>query len=356
LLLRLQAKLLGDTLQRQRQPAPIGVHLENQHADAVTLRDDLAGVLDVVLGELGDVNQPFDARQDLDERAERHDLRHPTLRDVALLVLLEHLLPRVGLRLLESERDALAITVDVEHLHLDLLPDLQHLGRVVDVAPRELGDVDQAVHPVEIDEGAEVDDVRDLALDDVTRVKPVEDRLTHLLALVLEHRPPREHDVVSRAVELDDLRLELLSEELVEILNAADVDERRRQEPAHPQVEDETALHHLDHPAGDGPAGRLRILDLLPGELEARAFLRKDQPSLRVFLRKDERVDGLADLDLVLGVHRATDRELGDGDDPLGLVTDVDEHLVFVDADNRPVDDLTLFDLRECRLVVRNPL
>jgi hypothetical protein len=57
--------------------------------------------------------------------------------------------------------------------------------------------VDQAVHAVEVDEGAEVDDVRDLAVDDVARVEPVKDRLAHLLALVLEHGAAREHDVVA---------------------------------------------------------------------------------------------------------------------------------------------------------------
>src|SRR2546422_4652925 len=34
--------------------------------------------------------------------------------DVAFLVRLQHLLPRVGLRLLQTERDALALAVDVE--------------------------------------------------------------------------------------------------------------------------------------------------------------------------------------------------------------------------------------------------
>src|SRR5436190_2177238 len=100
------------------------------------------------------------------ERAERDDLRHLAGDDVALVVALEHLLPRVGLRLLEAERDALALPVDVENLDLDLLPDLEHLGGMVDVAPRQLADVDEAVHAVEIDEGAEVDDVRDRAADD----------------------------------------------------------------------------------------------------------------------------------------------------------------------------------------------
>src|SRR5215204_5711466 len=104
---------------------------------------------------------------------------------------------------------------------------------MVYMAPRELRDVDQAVHAVEIDEGAEVDDVRDLALDDVARVEPVEDRLTHLLALVLEHGAARQDDVVARAVELDHLAAQLRAQELVEILDAPDVHERRGQEAAH---------------------------------------------------------------------------------------------------------------------------
>ena len=85
----------------------------------VALRDDLARVLDVVRRELGDVHEPLDAGQDLDEGAEGDDLRDLALDDVVDRVAVEHLLPRVGLRLLEAERDALAVAVDVEHLDLD---------------------------------------------------------------------------------------------------------------------------------------------------------------------------------------------------------------------------------------------
>ena len=222
-----------DALQREGEAAALAVDLEDEHLDVVTLRDDLARVLDVVRGELGDVHEPLDAGEDLDEGAERDDLRDLPVDDVALGVGVDHLLPRVGLRLLEAERDALALAVDVEHLDLDRLADLEHLGRVVHVAPGELRDVDQAVHPVEVDEGAEVDDVGDLPLDHVAGVEVVEDLLALLLALLLEHGAPGEDDVVARAVELDDLGEELLAHELVEILHAADVHERRRQEAAH---------------------------------------------------------------------------------------------------------------------------
>src|SRR5581483_5106558 len=287
-----------DPLQRQGEAAALGVDLDDLHGDDGALRDDLARVLDVVRRELGDVDEPLDAGEDLDEGAERDDLRDAPLDDVALGVAVEHLLPRVALRLLEAERDPLAIAVDVEHLDLHRLADLEHLGRVVHVAPGELGDVDQTVHPVEVDEGAEVDDVRDLPVDDVARRKLVEDRLAHLLALVLEHRAAREHDVVARAVQLDDLAAELLAEVLVEVLDAADIDERRRQEAAHAEVEDQAALDDLDDLALDRLAALRGALDPLPRELEARALLREDQPALRVLLRQDERIDLLADLDL----------------------------------------------------------
>src|SRR5262249_30999755 len=152
----------------------------------VALRDDLARVLDMMLRELRDVHEALDARKDLDESAEGHDLRDLSLHDVALLIALKHLLPRICLRLFQSERAALALPIDVEALDVHLLSDLENVGGLVHVAPRQLRDVDEAVHPVEIDECAEVDDVRDRPLDDVARIELVEDRLPHLLALVLE--------------------------------------------------------------------------------------------------------------------------------------------------------------------------
>ena len=97
-------------------------------------------------------------------------------------------------------------------------------------------------------------------------------------------------------------------------------------------------------------------LDALPGELEAGALLREDEPPFGVLLREHERVDLLADRHLVGGVDRAADRQLGDRDDAFGLVADVDEHLVLVHAHDRAVHDLALVDLREGSVVVGDEL
>ena len=227
---------------------------------------------------------------------------------------------------------------------------------MVDVAPRQLGDVDEAVDPVEVDEGAEVDDVGDRALDDLAGLQPVEDPLAVLLALLLEHGAARQHDVVARAVELDDLALDRLAHVLVEVGHAPDVDQRRRQEAAHAQVDDQAALDHLDHAALDRLAGLGGGLDAPPGLLEARPLLGQDEAAVLVLLGEDQRVDLLAQRDLVGRVYGLADRQLAGGDDPLGLVADVDQDLVVVDPDDVAGDDITLRERMQGGVIVGDDL
>jgi hypothetical protein len=89
--------------------------------------DDLARALDVVRRELGDVHEPLDAVEDLDERAERDHLGDLAVELVVDVVGVDDPLPRVLLGLLETQRDALAVAVDVEHLDLHGVADREDL-------------------------------------------------------------------------------------------------------------------------------------------------------------------------------------------------------------------------------------
>ena len=169
-----------------------------------------SGRLDVALGHLGDVHEALDAVAQLDEHAERDELGDLALDDRADREVLDELLPRVLGGLLETERDALAVQVDVEHLHLDLVADLDDLGRVVDVAPGQLGDVHEAVDAAEVDERAEVDDRGDGTRQDHALLQLAEDLGALVLAALFEDDAAREDDVVAVAVHLDDPRLEAL--------------------------------------------------------------------------------------------------------------------------------------------------
>ena len=83
---------------------------------------------------------------------------------------------------------------------------------------------------------------------------------------------------------------------------------------------------------------------LAPSLLEARALLGQDQAAVLILLGEDERVDLLAELHLVVRIHGLADRELVRGDDALGLVADVDEDLVVVDAHDAARDDVALLE------------
>jgi hypothetical protein len=76
-------------------------------------------------------------------------------------------LPTDWLALLDAERDAATLLVDVQHHDLDLVAQLHDLGRMdVLVGPVHLGDVHQALDTLfDLDEAAVVGDVGDLAED-----------------------------------------------------------------------------------------------------------------------------------------------------------------------------------------------
>lgn len=64
---------------------------------------------------------------------------------VALLVHGGEGFPRIGTGLLDTQRDATTLFIDVQHHHFGLVTDLNHLGGVdVLVGPVHFGHVDQA--------------------------------------------------------------------------------------------------------------------------------------------------------------------------------------------------------------------
>src|SRR4051812_2112480 len=312
-------------LQRQRDPAPLEVDVDDLDQQLVADVDDLLRDLHVPLGELGDVHQTLDAVLHADERTERNQLGDLAGHDLADLVRAGEVAPRVFLRCLERQRDPLAVEVDVEDLDGDLLADLDDLGGVVDVLPGQLRDVHQTVDAAEIDERAEVDDRADDTGADLALGQLVQEVAADSGLRLLQPRTAGEDDVVAVLVELDDLGLERLAHVGLQVAHAPHLDQRRRQEAAQADVEDQAALDDLDDGAFDDLVVVLLLLDRAPGALVLGALLGQDQPTLLVLLLEDERLDLVADLDDLVGVDVVLDGQLAGGDDALGLVADVEQ-------------------------------
>src|SRR5690606_37790281 len=113
------------------------------------------------------VDHAVHALFDADEDAVVGDRAHLAGDLVARLVLVREQSPRIGLELLETVADALGRGVDLEHLALDLLTDLEELRGVLDLrGPAHLPDVDEPIDArLELDEGAVVGQAPDLAAD-----------------------------------------------------------------------------------------------------------------------------------------------------------------------------------------------
>src|SRR4029079_7085476 len=287
-------------------------------------------------GHFGDVDHALDALLELDERAVVGEGDDFALDPRAHRVLDGGGGPGVGLQLLVAEAHPLGVAVALQHLHLDLVPDVQHFARVVDAAPRHVGDVQQSVDAAEVHEGAVLGDVLHRAHQDLALFEGLERVALLLRVLLFEDRLAREHDVAALLVDLDDAHAQLLAAQAVQVAHGAQVHLAAGQEGAHADVHGQPALHALDDAAGDDAALLVGALHVVPDLHLLGLLLGEDHVAFLVLRLLQEHVHGVPDLDVHLPRLVA---ELLDGDDALGLVADVDDHLGLGDLQDDALDD-----------------
>ncbi len=184
----------------------------------------------------------------------------------------------------------------------------------------------------------------DRALADLAHLEVGEELVAGLLLVLLEVGPARQHDVVAVLVEFDDLRVDRRADVRGEIADTTQFDERRRQETAQADVDDEATLDDFDDRTRHDGVGFLLGFDVAPGTLVLRPLLRQDEAAFLVFLGQHECLDGLAQRHDLGGVDVVADAQLTSRDDTFALVSDVEEHLVLVDLDDDAVHELTVVD------------
>src|SRR5262249_3427464 len=155
--------------------------------------------------------------------------------------------PGILTELLETERNAVALAVELEDAHFELVADVDDFARMTHALPSHVGDVQEAIDAAEVDERTVIGEV----LDDRAFLQALEQLFALLGELALDDRTARDDDVVALAIELDDLELELFAFEIGRIAHGAHVDERARQECADVlDVDSEAALDLAGNAAG----------------------------------------------------------------------------------------------------------
>src|SRR6266545_3810747 len=224
---------------------------------------------------------------------------------LAAQVLAVVLLAAVAVERLDRERDLPLLKVHVDDLHVDLLALRHDVARVLDALVLHLGDVDEPLDAgLELHEGAEVGDLRDLPL------HARADRVT------LGERGPR-------------IRLDLLDAEAEPLVLDVDVEHRR--------LDDVTLLELLA-----GVLDPLRPRDVGDVHEAVDALLDADEDA-EVGDVADLAADDGADRVLVLeqrpGVrldllHALRPAHLGDVDEPLDALLELDERAVVGERDD----------------------
>src|SRR5580692_4665726 len=325
-------------LETERNAALDRIDLEDLHLDLLRCRNDLAG-MHVLLGprHFGDVDQTLDAGLELDEGAVVGDVGDAALEPCADRIFALDALPRIVEQLLHTERDAVGLVIDLDDLDLHLLADIEHLGRMIDAPPGDIGDVQEAVDAAEIDEGAVVGDVLDHAVDDLTLFEVLHQFLALFGPGLFQHGAARDHDVAAAAVHFEDLERLRIVHQRRDIADRPDIDLRTRQERHRAvEVDGEAALDLVEDDAVHLLVVVEGLLELAPAFLAARLVARQHGFAERIFDAVEKHLDLIADLEFRVAAGSC---EFAQRHAAFGLEADVDDGHVLLDRDNGALDD-----------------
>ena len=131
LLRRIRPRIAQRLLQPQRHPLLRRTHRQDHRLHCVALLQHVAGLLHLLHPRhLRHMDQPLDPRLQFHKRAKIHQPRHRAGDPLARLVLVPSPSSHgSGLQLLQPQRNPPRLRIDLQHLHLNLLPHRQHIFR-----------------------------------------------------------------------------------------------------------------------------------------------------------------------------------------------------------------------------------
>ena len=173
---------------------------------------------------------------------------------------------------------------------------------MVDAPPGDVGDMQQAVDPAEIDEGAVIGDVLDDAVEDLAFLE-AGDQLGALLgAALLEDGAARHDDIAARTIHLEDLERLRRAEQRGDVAHRADIDLAARQKRDRAvEIDREPALDPTEDRAGHPLIALKALFELGPGLLAPRLLARQLRLAVLVLHPLEEDLDDIADMNVRRG-------------------------------------------------------
>src|ERR1017187_9604481 len=334
----------------ERDAALAGFDFEHDGFHLVAHLDHFAGMLHAAApGHFGDVDEAFDAGFEFDESAVIGNADDTADDTRGTGVALVDAFPGVGNELLQSERDAFLFFVELEDLDGDFVTGVDHFGRMVHAPVRHVADMQKAIDAAQIDKGAVFGEVFDNSDDDPTLFENLKGSALANELFFFDRHFSRNDDVTAAAVELDDLDRYILSEESIQIVNGADIDLRTGHEGGNADIHGESTFDAASDAAGDHQSIAMGFFKIIPAADAASFFVRKQNVTFWLHaLAIDHHVDQIAGLDLDTAVGLS---ELFDGNEALGLVSEVDDDVSIVKFYNAALEQFAFMRRGEMAIV-----
>ena len=266
-------------------------------ADRQLIRD----LLHTLAGDLGDVDQAVDARDDLGKGAEGGDGHDLDGNDVADLVHRLDLLPGVVLGLFVDEGNAVVFAVDILDGDFDGIADGNDLGGVLDPQPGQIGKTDAAIHAAQINKRAEIGKALDLAGVDLADLDLFPELLGLLLAGFAGHDADRADGTAALTVGLQDLEADFLAQQGVQVAVAGNAGLAGGDKYLDAIGEDQNAaLDDFGDDAGEDFAGFAGVHDLLKAGSGIQTGLGEHGGAFHIVDADDHQLQLVADLDDIL--------------------------------------------------------
>ncbi len=204
---------------------------------------------------------------------------------------------------------------------------------MVEAGPGHVGDMQEAVDAVEVDERTEVGDVFDRAGDLRADIDFAEESLALLGALFFDDLAAAEDDIFAVLVDFDDFEIVNVADKLLKVFRRDDVDLRSGEECFDSDIDGETAFNDGADFALDEAVAFEDADDFFPVLTLGRFFFREDDHALVVFETLEEDLDFVTDLDGFRFI------KFGGGNHALALVADVHEEFPGSDLKDMSLDD-----------------
>src|ERR1700730_17932219 len=150
------------------------------------------------------VYQAFDALLQFNKSAVVSDANDASANVRPHRIAVFRIQPRVGRQLLKAERHPLLILIELQHLDLDLIADVDQIAGMSETTPGHVCNVQQTINAADIDKGSVIGEVLDHAGQNRAFLEMLQSFGALFALLSFEYLLARDHDVAAFLVQLDD--------------------------------------------------------------------------------------------------------------------------------------------------------